>query len=213
MVTNSDLISRLKNANKFLADDDLISDRYLYSILKQKASVLIKREANLRKLLTSDNVYQNYECVDLMLVNGSECDLNCPIRRTKNKLPKIEEGLYSYFIQGVFNTSNSVEIFPSTIRDYINHNQLRIKSPKKFYTIKDSYLYVLDPDVECINIYAYFTESIEDLDGTQCVSMYDKEFKIPAYLIDSLIELCNQSLINYHKLPVEQEDNNRDEQL
>lgn len=213
MVTNSDLISRLKNANKFLADDDLISDRYLYSILKQKASVLIKREANLRKLLTSDNVYQNYECVDLILVNGSECDLNCPVRRTKNKLPKIEEGLYSYFIQGVFNTSNSVEIFPSTIRDYINHNQLRIKSPKKFYTIKDSYLYVLDPDVECINIYAYFTESIEDLDGTECVSMYDKEFKIPAYLIDSLIEMCNQSLINYHKLPVEQEDNNRDEQM
>ena len=65
MVTNADLISRLKNANKFLADDDVISDRYLYSLLKQKASVLIKREGNLRKLLTSDNVYQNYECVDL----------------------------------------------------------------------------------------------------------------------------------------------------
>jgi hypothetical protein len=212
MITNADLISRLKNANKFLADDDIISDRYLYSLLKQKASVLIKREANLRKLLTSDNVYQNYECVDLILVNGTECDLNCPVRRTKNKLPKIEEGLYSYFIQGVFNTSNSVEIFPTTIRDYINHTQLRIKSPRKFYTIKDSYLYVLDPDVECINIYAYFTESIEDLDGTKCVSMYDKEFKIPSYLIDSLVEMCNQSLVNYHRLPIEQEDNNRDEQ-
>lgn len=213
MVTNAELISRLKNANKFLADDDVISDRYLYSLLKQKASILIKREANQRKLLTSDNVYQNYECVDLISARGSECDLNCPVRRTRNKLPKIEEGLYSYFIQGVFNTSNSEEIFPTTIRDYINHSKLRIKSPKKFYTIKDSYLYVLDPDVECINIYAYFTESIEDLDGTQCVSMYDKEFKIPAYLIDSLIELCNQSLINYHKLPIEQEDNNRDEQI
>ena len=44
------------------------------------------------------------------------------------------------------------------------------------------------------------------------MSMYDKEFKIPAYLMDSLIELCNQSLVNYHKLPIEQEDNNRDEQ-
>ena len=212
MVTNADLISRLKNANKFLADDDVISDRYLYSLLKQKASVLIKREGNLRKLLTSDNVYQNYECVDLILTNGTECDLNCPVRRTRERLPKIEEGLYSYFIQGVFNTSNSVEIHPSSIRDYINHSQLRIKSPKKFYTIKDGYLYVLDPDVESINIYAYFTESIEDLDGKQCISMYDKEFKIPAYLMDSLIELCNQSLVNYNKLPIEQEDNNRDEQ-
>ena len=213
MVTNAELISRLKNANKFLADDDLISDRYLYSLLKQKASVLIKREGNLRKLLTSDNVYQNYECVDLILVNGTECDLNCPVRRTKKRLPTIEEGQYSYFIQGVFNPSNSIEIHPTTIRDFINHSKLRIKSPKKFYTIKDGYLYVLDPDVEMVNIYAYFTESIEDIDGINCVSMYDKQFKIPAYLIDSLIELCNQSLINYHKLPVEQEDNNRDEQI
>ena len=130
----------------------------------------------------------------------------------KNRLPKIEEGLYSYFIQGVFNTSNSEELFPTTIRDFINHNRLRIKSPKKFYTIRDRYLYVLDPDVECVNIYAYFTEPIEDLDGTQCLSMYEKEFKIPAYLTDSLIELCNQSLINYRKSPMEMEDNNRDEQ-
>jgi hypothetical protein len=213
MVTNAELISRLKNANKFLADDDLISDRYLYSLLKQKASVLIKREGNLRKLLTSDNVYQNYECVDLILVNGTECDLSCPVRRTKKRLPTIEEGQYSYFIQGVFNPANSVEIHPTTIRDFINHSKLRIKSPKKFYTIKDGYLYVLDPDVEMVNIYAYFTESIEDIDGINCVSMYDKQFKIPAYLIDSLIELCNQSLVNYHKLPAEQEDNNRDEQI
>lgn len=212
MVTNAELISRIKNANKFLSDDDLISDRFIYSLLKQKASVLIKREANLRKLAASDNVYQGYECLHLVPAKGSECDLKCPVRRSAKKLPKIEEGLYSYFIQGVFNTSNSEEIFPTTIRDFINHSKLRLKSSKVFYTIKDSYLYVLNPDIECVNIYAYFTESIEDIDGSQCLSMYEKEFKIPAYLIDSLIELCNQSLINYHKFPMEMEDNNRDEQ-
>jgi len=211
MITNAELIARIKSANKFISDDDLISDRYIYGLLKQKASILIKREINLRKLTNSDNVYQNYECVHLIPARGSECDLKCPVRRTKNKLPNIEEGLYSYFIQGVFNTSNSVEIFPTTIRDFINHDKLRVKSNKKFYTIKDSYLYVLDPDVECINIYAYFTDSIEDMDSG-CMSMYDKQFKIPGYLIDPLIQMCNETLINYHRLPNEVEDNNRDEQ-
>lgn len=212
MATNAELISRIKNSNKFLSDDDLISDRFIYSLLKQKASVLIKREANLRKLQGSDNVYQGYECLDLIPAKGSECDLSCPVMRSKNQLPNIEEGLYSYFIQGVFNTSNSEEIFPTTIKDFINHSRLRIKTPKKFYTIRNRYLYVLDPDVECVNMYAYFTEPIEDIDGTQCLSMYEKEFKIPAYLTDSLIELCNQALINYRKSPMEMEDNNRDEQ-
>jgi len=42
--------------------------------------------------------------------------------------------------------------------------------------------------------------------------MYDKQFKIPGYLIDPLIQMCNETLINYHKLPNEVEDNNRDEQ-
>jgi hypothetical protein len=69
----------------------------------------------------------------------------------------------------------------------------------------------LDPDVECINIYAYFTDSIEDMDSG-CMSMYDKQFKIPGYLIDPLIQMCNETLINYHRLPTEVEDNNRDEQ-
>ena len=211
MYTNSELIAKVKSANKFVSDDDMISDRYIYGLLKTKAATLLRREINLRRLLTSDNVYQAYECVHLIEAKGAECDLNCPIRRTKHKLPNIDEGLYSYFIQGVFNTSNSEELFPTTIRDFINHTRLRFKTPKKYYTIRNGYLYVLDPDVECVNMYAYFTESIEDLDGTQCMSMYDKQFKFPAYLTDTLIEMCNQSLINFHKLPYETEDNNRDE--
>jgi hypothetical protein len=212
MLTNGDLISRIKNANKFLADDDVISDRFIYNTLKSKASVLIKREINLKKLLFSDNLYQAYECICLIPAKGAECDLNCDIRRTKRKLPTIEEGLYSYFIQGVFNTSNSEELFPTTIRDFINHQRLRVKTPKKYYTIRNGYLYVLDPDVESVNLYAYFTESVEDEDGSQCISMYDKEFKIAPYLVDGLVQMVNQDLINYHKLPVESEDNNRDEQ-
>ncbi len=213
MSTNAELIARVKSANKFLSDDDLISDRFIYNLLKTKASVLIQRELNRKKLLFSDNIYQAYECICLIPAKGAECDLNCPIRRTKKKLPKIEEGLYSYFIQGVFNTSNSEELFPTSIRDFINHNRLRVKTNRSYYTIRNGYLYVLNPDIEAVNIYAYFTESIEDADGTECMSMYEKEFKIAPYLVDGLVEMVNQSLINYHKLPLEQEDNNRDEQM
>jgi hypothetical protein len=211
MLTNNDLIARVKNANKFVNSDDLISDRFIYNMLKSKASVLIKREINLKKLLFSDNLYQAYECICLIPAPGAECDLGCPIRRTKKKLPQIEEGLYSYFIQGVFNTSNSEELFPTTIRDFINHTRLRIKTNRKYYTIRNGYLYVLDPDVESVNMYAYFTESIEDLDGTECMSMYDKQFKFPGYLTDTLIEMCTQSLMNYQRIPQDLEDNNRDE--
>ena len=209
-MTISDVISRIKLANKFISDDDFMSDRFIYNTLKTKASALLRREINLRKLLTSDNVYSAYECVELILAPGAECDLNCDIRRSKKKLPKIEEGLYSYFIQGVFNTSNSEEIFPTTIRDFINHTRLRIKSKKSYYTIRNGYLYVLNPDVEAINMYAYFTEPMS---MRPCTSMYEQEFKFPEYLLESLFELTNQSLITYHKLAPEPFSDNKDDAI
>jgi hypothetical protein len=208
-MTISDLISRVKISNKFISDDDFMSDRFIYNTLKTKASTLLRREINLRKLLTSDNVYQAYECVCLIPAPGAECDLGCDIRRTKRKLPKIEEGLYSYFIQGVFNTSNSEELFPTTIRDFINHGRLRIKTNRSYYTIRNGYLYVLNPDVECVNMYAYFTEP---LNPDPCQSHYDLEFKFPEYLLDSLIETTNQTLINYHKMGIEKGSDNQDDQ-
>jgi hypothetical protein len=209
-MTISDVISRVRISNKFISDDDFMSDRFIYNTLKTKASALLRREINLRKLLTSDNVYSVYECVELILAPGAECDLNCDIRRTKKKLPKIEEGLYSYFIEGVFNTSNSEEIFPTTIRDFINHTRLRVKTNRSYYTIRNGYLYVLNPDVEAINMYAYFTEPIN---MKPCSSMYEQEFKFPEYLLDSLLEMTNQSLINYHKLQPEPFSDNKDDAL
>lgn len=208
-MTISDVISRVKIANKFVSDDDFMSDRFIYNTLRTKASVLLRREINLRKLLTSDSVYSPYECVELILAPGAECDLNCDIRRTKKKLPKIEEGLYSYFIQGVFNTSNSEELFPTTIRDYINHTRLRVKTHRSFYTIRNGYLYVLNPDVEAVNMYAYFTEPINP---DECKSMYEQEFKFPNYLLDSLFELTNQSLIAFHRTLPEPFSDNKDDQ-
>jgi hypothetical protein len=209
-MTISDVISRIKVANKFISDDDFMSDRFIYNTLRAKASTLLRREINARKLLTSDSVYSAYECVCLIPAPGAECDLNCDIRRTKKKLPKIEEGLYSYFIQGVFNTSNSEELFPTTIRDFINHSRLRVKTNRSYYTIRNGYLYVLNPDVEAVNMYAYFTEPV---DPDPCKSMYEMEFKFPDYLLDTLVEMTNQSLINFHKFAPEPHSDNEDDAI
>ncbi len=208
---NSEVISRLRSANKYISNDaaDFVSDRFLYSLAKTKAGLLLKREINQRRLLTSDSVYQNVECLKLIKTKGTECDISQDVRRSKNQLPQIEEGLYSYFIQGVFNVDNSEEIYPTTIREFINLSKLRIRSNKSYYLIKNRYLYILNPDVEAVNIYAYFTESIE-LDS--CKSMYEREFKFPPYLFDNLFELCNQSLLNYHRMGQDTQDNNKFEE-
>jgi hypothetical protein len=207
-LTNADIISQIRTSVKAVQDDTLLPDRQIYRIAKSQGALLIRRELNARKLLTSDNIFQSYECLDLILVDGTECDCSMKVRRSRDPLPQIEEGLYSYFIQGVFNVNNSAEIFPTTIREFINLSKLRIQGNKTYYLIKNGYLYILSPDVEKVNIYAYFTETIN---CSPCQSMYEREFKFPPYLLSPLFNMCTQELLVRYKIPKDNEDNNREE--
>lgn len=208
MLTNSEIISQIRTNLKAVQDDSLLSDRQIYRTAKTQGSVLLRRELNQRRLVSSDNVFQAYECLDLILVDGTECDCSTKVRRSKDPLPQIEEGLYSYFIQGVFNINNSAEIFPTTMREFINISKLRVKSQNVYYIIKNGYLYILSPDIEAVNIYAYFTETIN---APICQSMYDREFRFPPYLLGPLFTICVNELVLRFKIPKDNEDNNREE--
>lgn len=207
-MTNSQIIAQIRSRNKFLSDDDTVSDRQIYNDAKAVASILLKREISQKKLTSSDNVYTPVECLPLCKANGTECDLSFEVAKSTIQLPQIEEGLYSYFIQGVFNLDNSEEIYPTTIRDFANYQKLRVKANKNFYIIKNRYLYVLNPDIVKVNLYAYFVDGFEQDD---CVSMYDREFRFPPYLLDSLYSMCRDRLLDYHKFAEDTQDNNKED--
>jgi hypothetical protein len=206
----SEVISKIRSRNKWLAEDSEITDRTLYAIAQDKAAVLIKQEFNKGRLLTSDNVFQVKECNDLKLVSSIECDLPAEIcnkvRRTKFKLDGLGESEVGYSIQGVLNVVNSKEIYPTTIRQFIQLNALRIKPSKSYYIVKNGYIYVLNPDIENINVYVYSTEDL--VNTGDCVYMGDREFKLPEYLKDGLYNMIDQSLINVHKFDVDKDDDN-----
>lgn len=211
-MTIGEVISRIKSSNKYLFDDNLISDRFVYSIAKSTASLLVKQEINKRKLLNSDNVFTAIECLNLKETDLTECGINScnKVRRSNDKLPKLEEGLYNYTIQGVYNIDNSEEIYFTTTREYINLSKLRFKPNKIYYTIKNGYIYVLDNDIENINIYIYSPDD-SFLQG-DCDYIYDAEFKFPTYLEDNLFSIIDNKLINYHKFGKDITDNNLEEQ-
>jgi len=207
----SEYISQIKSANKLLFDDNIISDRTIYKMGKRIASTLIKQEVNRRKLLNSDNVFIVIECLDLVEAPYTQCNIACGgyVRRSKEKIPQLEEGVYGYSIQGVYNIDNSEEIFPTTIREFINQSKLRFKSNKITYIIKNGYIYILNEDVEKINLYVYSSDDSYLLGS--CQSMYEANLKIPGYLEKALIDLTNQELINYQKYKQDITDNNLEE--
>lgn len=207
----SEFISQVRSSNIQLYDDNSISDRFIYKVGKNITSLLVKRELNLRRLLNSDNIFTSLECLCLKLVNLNECGVDScnKARRSQEKLPILEEGIYGYSIQGVYNIDNSEEIYPTTFREYINVSKLRYKSNKINYIVKDKYLYILNPEIENVNVYLYSVDNSASLEP--CQSMYEAELKIPGYLHKSLFDMVNAELINYIRMPKDVTDNNLDE--
>lgn len=207
----SEVISQVRSSNLQIMDDNTISDRFIYNICKNVASLLVKREVNLRKLLNSDNIFTPIECLCLKLVNLNECGVDScnRARRSQEPLPDLEEGIYGYTIQGVYNIDNSEEIYPTTIREYINVDKLRYKSNKINYIVKDKYLYILNPEIENVNIYIYAVDNSFQLEP--CQSMYEADLKIPSYLHKSLFDMVTAEILKYIQLPQDVTDNNLNE--
>lgn len=207
----SEFISQVRSSNKYIFDDNLITDRQIFNTGRTIASLLVKQEINKRRLLNSDNVFTPIECLDLKLVDLTECGVDScnKGRRSVEPLPELEEGIFGYTIQGVYNLDNSQEIFPTTIREYINLSKLRRKPQKEFYLIKNRYLYILNPDIEAVNIYLYSPDNTFELDP--CESMYEGQIKLPNYLKKSFYDLVNAELLNYHKFGKDVTDDNLDQ--
>ena len=206
----NEFISQVRSSNKYIFDDNLISDRHIFNTGRTIASVLIKQEVNKRRLLNSDNVFTPIECLDLKLVDLTECGIDScnKGRRSLNPLPELEEGIFGYTIQGVYNLDNSEEVFPTTIREFINLDKLRRKPNKQYYMIKNKYLYILNPDIVAVNIYIYSPDNTFEL--TECQSMYEGEIKLPPYLKKSFYDMVSAELINYHKMGKDIADDNVD---
>ena len=230
MITNRDAISTLRSTHRLLSSDGVINDRTVLSVLRNNASVLIKRELNLRKLVATDTIYTTIHCLPLEAVPISKCcdyNSNKLIARSKIKLPRIGESNYFYSIKGVFGIEQNVKLKELTPSRYINLLSLRALITETYYWISDGYLYVTNPDVTTVKLVAFFEEDVTpevmyqedcDCDGKVdkkelCKNPLDNEFKCPSYLLQPVIEMSSAYLLKtYFRLPEDRQDDNVDGQ-
>jgi hypothetical protein len=216
MATLRKLVSDVRSMHKILSTDALITDRAIASELKNNSLMLIKRETNLRKLWASDTLFTTIPCLEMCEVPISECcDYvdPCTIARTKYKLPKISEGNYQYVIQGVYSINamggKGTKLKEITINRYLNLLKLPIVKKESYFWISNDYLYVTNPLVEAIRISALFEEDVPndimypECDcGTNysldeyCMNPLDKEFFIPGYLQQQVLEITSRKLLS-----------------
>ena len=234
MATLRKLISDVRSVHKILSTDALITDRAIASEIRNNSLMLIKRETNLRKLWATDTLFTTIPCLEMIEVPISECCNyvdECSIARTKVKLPRISEGNYQYVIQGVYSINalggTGRKLKEITINRYINLLKLPIIKKEEYYWIANGYLYVNNPLLKSIRFVALFEEDVEneimypecgcgspDYTNEQlCMNPLDKEFALPGYLEQQVLELTSKKLLStYFNLKTDQSEEGIDGQ-
>ena len=91
MTTIGDVLSRVRGQIKAESEDAFVTDRYVYSLIKKYATLLIRRQDSSNKLMKFNSVWQTLDFVELIEIDKIESDYcgiksDCKIKRTKNKL-------------------------------------------------------------------------------------------------------------------------------
>lgn len=215
----------MRSLNKLINSDNQITERVLYKELKANASLLIKRESNLRKLWNSPNIFTTIHCLEMEPVPLSECceyKSPCMVARSKKKIPQISEGIFGLLIQSVF--SPGLRKFDyATIDRFVNILKMQLKNTKKYYWVSNDRIYISDENIENLDIVAYFDDDFNPeefseckdqmAEDTSCMNPIDREFKIPSYLEKALVDLVNETLSKtYFRHITDNTSNDKDEE-
>lgn len=222
MSTGRELVSTIRGRNKIINTDNLITDRLIFSEVKNCTFLLLKRETNLRRLWSTDTIFTSIPCLELKEVSISECASYVDpitIARSVYKLPRMAEGNYQYVIQGVYSINimggKGKKIKETSVNRYINSLNLPIKKDEEYFWISNGYLYITNPMLRAVRFVALFTEDVPnkimypecDCGNTPtieewCMNPLDKEFPLPDYLEKQVLDLTSKMLLEtYFNVP------------
>jgi hypothetical protein len=236
MATLRKLVSDIRGMTKLISTDNLITDRVIASEIRNNTQLLVKREANLRKLWATDTVFTTIPCMELIEVPISECcgyTDPCQVARTKFKIPRISEGNYQYLIQGVWSINamggQGTKFKEVTINRYLNLLKLPIIKNQTYFWIANEYLYVSNPMLKAVRIAAFFEEDVPNelmypecgcgpvpvvYDEEYCKNPLDKEYACPGYLEQQVLAMTTQKLLQtYFRINDDKTTDAKDDQV
>lgn len=196
-MTNADVTSRVLNGLVSLSKDDRIPKRFVLNVARSKAEFFISQKLNDRSIYKEDNLYSTVECFKLKKIEVIKCDIlefrTCKsIMRSKKKLPKLIYSKYGNSLKEITNVDNSFDFKATTPRQYRkDKDRIGEDDSVKFY-VKDGYLYLLDTEVEIVNLYLITLETdkieqISDCLKPSCKSLWEYDFIVPSKLIEPVI--------------------------
>lgn len=212
-LTNRAAVSEVVNDLRALGMDDHISYRYILAKLRGFAAIFIKREADLRRLYKSSDVWFTVPCVEMKPAKVSDCcNVSLPFctsfMKSVKKLPETYSTNFGNVIREVSSINNTVNFEQVTPRQFqaIGLREYRSRI-KKYYWIENDYIIIPESDVEVIKITAAFKSAIDAKRFSSCynealeacASPLEQPFLCPEYLWEVVRQEAVKDLFSFYK--------------
>lgn len=220
-MTNADFVSRVINGIRGLTKDDHISQRYVLSIGRTKATTYIAQKLEDRTIYREDNIQSHIPCLELKRESIVDCPIvefrRCKIlMKSKIRLPEL---IYSKYGASVFlvTTLDGLTKFDFiTPASYSNlfKREFGLKGNK--YTIQDGYLYILNKKIDAVNvsIVTLFDKEAAEACGCKkvdtCKSVWDYDFICPDKLLEPVIADTTNEVMGIWRRITPDENPNQD---
>lgn len=234
-MTNRDFVSQVRSTHRLLSSDAKINDRTILREGINASLPLIKQQTDKRKLYQSPNLFAPIPCIEMEEVPLSECcDYTSPltIAKSKQRIPKIAEGIYGLLIQHVssveLGSRRTIKLKETTPTRYTNILRLNLKNKDIYYWIYNDHLWITNPDTKLASLAALFETDIPNIllypnedcgckppaGEDKCKNPLDQPFKCPGFLHNAVIDLVSKRLLQtYFGIVNDVKENGKDEQV
>lgn len=216
-MTNAEFVSRVLNGLNSLDKDSRISRRYILHVGKRKSAFYISQKLNDRSLHKESNLYTTLNCFELEKIEVTKCDIiefrRCKsIMRSKKKLPELIYNRYGNTLKEVTTIDDEKE-FKSTTPSQYRRDKNRVSSTDYVdYYVKDGYLYLLDSEIEVVNLYLITTdlqavEEVSSCSSPGCKSLWDYDFVVADKLEELVIGETVREISMKKQIPSDENPN------
>lgn len=184
---------------------------------KQKSMFYISQKLNDRSLFREDNIYTTLNCFELERIESVKCDIiefrKCKsVMKSKKKLPKLIYNRYGNTLKEVTTVDDEKEFKPTTPSQFRRDKNRVSATDYVDYYVKDGYLYLLDTEIEIVNLYL-LTLDLEVIDSVSacstpgCKSLWDYDFVVPDKLEELIIAETVKEISMKKQIPADENPN------
>lgn len=210
-ITVRKAISEVVNDLRALQVDDHISQRFVLGKLIGFNANFIKKEADMRRLYKSNDIWFTVPCVQMKPAKVTDCcNIDIPFcdsfMKSVKPLPRTYTGNQGNIIRELSSINNTVLFEQVTPRQFQSIAQRQYRSKKKkYYWIENDYIVIPESDVEVVKITAGFIDVYEAkkisscTQPSPCEGPLDQPFLCSEYLWELVRSETVKDLFNFYK--------------